>query len=628
MKRNYITLLSILLLSTTMLTAQSKATKKADKHYARFEYTSAIEAYLKVVEKKQGDSYVYKQLADSYYNVFNSAEAVKWYQKTIKDNPDAETHFRYAQMLKAQGKYEDANQQMALFASKNPSDSRAIAFKENPNYLPKLQDKKKLFDVTPLDISSDKSDFGPVLYKDGLYFTSARNSTRRTFKWTDEPYLDIYRANVNKDGSITNPEEVKGLNTQWHDGPVVFTADGNTAYLASETFNQKKGFEKDKESNSKFGNVSLYKITRLNGQWDSNNITPLPFSSIEYATSNPSLSADGKTLFFSSNMPGGMGGNDIWKVNINQDGTFGTPQNLGAKINTAGDESFPSILEDNKTLYFASSGHQGLGGYDVFMADLSKGTVPVNLGKPVNSEKDDFSFTFNTEKNMGFMASNRSGIDNLYKAIPVCGVSMNAFVADAKTGEPLQGASVSIIDAKKNVIATQETDANGTVNYYVECEKGYTLQVVKDGYEGTREDVAPSKGEQRDVKLAMQPIEVIITPPAIVLNEVFFEYDKSNITAEGAFELDKLVQVMNNNPAMEIMIKAHTDNRGEDKYNLKLSERRAQSTLEYVISKGINKERISAKGYGESEPKVACAENCTEEQHAENRRSEFLIVKK
>ena len=628
MKRNYITLLSILLLSTTMLTAQSKATKKADKHYARFEYTSAIEAYLKVVEKKQGDSYVYKQLADSYYNVFNSAEAVKWYQKTIKDNPDAETHFRYAQMLKAQGKYEDANQQMALFASKNPSDSRAIAFKENPNYLPKLQDKKKLFDVTPLDISSDKSDFGPVLYKDGLYFTSARNSTRRTFKWTDEPYLDIYRANVNKDGSITNPEEVKGLNTQWHDGPVVFTADGNTAYLASETFNQKKGFEKDKESNSKFGNVSLYKITKLNGQWDSNNITPLPFSSIEYATSNPSLSADGKTLFFSSNMPGGMGGNDIWKVNINQDGTFGTPQNLGAKINTAGDESFPSILEDNKTLYFASSGHQGLGGYDVFMADLSKGTVPVNLGKPVNSEKDDFSFTFNTEKNMGFMASNRSGIDNLYKAIPVCGVSVNALVTDAKTGEPLQGASVSIIDAKKNVIATQETDANGTVNYYVECEKGYTLQVVKDGYEGTREDVAPSKGEQRDVKLAMQPIEVIITPPAIVLNEVFFEYDKSNITAEGAFELDKLVQVMNAHPAMEIMIKAHTDNRGEDKYNLKLSERRAQSTLEYVISKGISKERISAKGYGESEPKVACAENCTEEQHAENRRSEFLIVKK
>lgn len=628
MKRNYITLLSILLLSTTMLTAQSKATKKADKHYARFEYTSAIEAYLKVVEKKQGDSYVYKQLADSYYNVFNSAEAVKWYQKTIKDNPDAETHFRYAQMLKAQGKYEDANQQMALFASKNPSDSRAIAFKENPNYLPKLQDKKKLFDVTPLDISSDKSDFGPVLYKDGLYFTSARNSTRRTFKWTDEPYLDIYRANVNKDGSITNPEEVKGLNTQWHDGPVVFTADGNTAYLASETFNQKKGFEKDKESNSKFGNVSLYKISKLNGQWDSNNITPLPFSSIEYATSNPSLSADGKTLFFSSNMPGGMGGNDIWKVKINQDGTFGTPENLGSKINTAGDESFPSILEDNKTLYFASSGHQGLGGYDVFMADLSKGTVPVNLGKPVNSEKDDFSFTFNTEKNMGFMASNRSGIDNLYKAIPVCGVSVNALVTDAKTGEPLQGASVSIIDAKKNVIATQETDANGTVNYYVECEKGYTLQVVKDGYEGTREDVAPSKGEQRDVKLAMQPIEVIITPPAIVLNEVFFEYDKSNITAEGAFELDKLVQVMNDNPAMEIMIKAHTDNRGEDKYNLKLSERRAKATLEYVISKGISKERISAKGYGESEPKVACAENCTEEQHAENRRSEFLIVKK
>lgn len=626
MRINYITLIGIMLFSTSLLTAQSKATKKADKYYARFEYTSAIAEYLKVVEKNQGDSYVYKQLADSYYNVFNSKEAIKWYSKAIKESPDAEAHFRYAQMLKAQGKYEDANQQMALFASKNPSDTRAVEFKTNPNYLPKLQDKKKLYDLTPLDISSDKSDFGPLFYKDGLYFASARNATRKTFKWTDEPYLDIYRANVNQDGTITNPEEVKGLNTPWHDGPVVFTADGKTAYLATETFNQSKGFEKDKETNSKVGNVSLYEAVMVNGQWEKS--IPLPFSSVEYATSNPSLSKDGMTLYFSSNMPGGMGGNDIWKVTINKDGSFGIPQNMGSKVNTPGNESFPFISEDNKTLYFASSGHLGFGGYDVFMVDLAKGSGAVNLGKPINSEKDDFSFTFNSEKNMGFLASNRSGIDNLYKAIPVCGVSVNAVVTDAKTGEPLQGASVSIIDAKKNVIATQETDGNGSVNYYVECEKGYTLQVVRDGYEGAREDVAPSKGETRDVKLAMQPIEVIVEPEVIVLREIFFEYDKSNITAEGAFELDKLVQVMTDNPEMVIMVKAHTDNRGEDKYNLRLSERRAKSTLEYVLSKGIDKDRISAKGYGESEPKVDCGENCTEEQYAENRRSEFLIIKK
>jgi outer membrane protein OmpA-like peptidoglycan-associated protein len=187
---------------------------------------------------------------------------------------------------------------------------------------------------------------------------------------------------------------------------------------------------------------------------------------------------------------------------------------------------------------------------------------------------------------------------------------------------------LSIIDANKNVIATQDTDANGTVNYYVECDKGYTLQVVRKGFEGARGDVKPSKGESREVAIAMQPIEVIVTPEVVILKDVFFEYDKSNITAEGAFELDKLVQVMNDNPEMEILVKAHTDNRGEDKYNLKLSERRAKATLEYVLSKGISKNRISAKGYGESEPKVECGENCTEEQHAENRRSEFLIVKK
>lgn len=615
-----------MIFSSTLLNAQNKDTKKADKFFTRFEYSAAIKEYNKLVEKNKADAYVHKQLADSYYHVFNSAEAAKWYKEAIKTNQDAETYFRYAQMLKAQGKYEEANKQMQTFASKMPSDPRAVAFKAEPNYLPKLQDKKKLYDINLLDMNSDKSDFGAILYKDGVYFASARNGARKTFKWTNEPYLDIYRASYNLDGTVTNPEEVKALNTKWHDGPVVFTQDGNTAYFASETFNQKKGFEKDKQSNSKFGQVSLYSAIMENGQWAK--ITPLPFTSNSYTTSNPALSADGKTLYFSSNMPGGKGGVDIWKVSINQDGSFGTPVNMGDKVNTAANESFPFMSQDNKTFYFASNGHAGFGGYDVFMIDLKNNSSASNLGKPINSEKDDFAFTFHVEKNVGFLSSNRGGVDNIYKAIPVCGVEVQTRILDAKTGAPIAAAKVSIVDDKKNVIATETTNNNGEVEYYVECNKGYAIQASMKAYDANSATIEPSKGDIRKIELKLQPIEVVIVEDKIVLNEIVFEFNQHNITEEGAKELDRLVEVMQKYPEMIVMVKAHTDNRGEDKYNMALSNKRAKSTIDYVISKGIDATRISGKGYGESEPKIDCKENCTEEEFTENRRSEFIIIKK
>ena len=234
----------------------------------------------------------------------------------------------------------------------------------------------------------------------------------------------------------------------------------------------------------------------------------------------------------------------------------------------------------------------------------------------------------NTEKNVGFLSSNRSGVDNIYLATPVCGVEVTTLVTDAETGALLSGAKVAIVDEKKNVIATETTAANGEVAYYVECNKAYTIQASKDGYESNTFAVAPSKGGTQKVDAALSPIDVIVTPTEIILKPIYFEYNKSNITQEGAFELDKLVQVMQNNPEMVIMAKSHTDNRGSDVYNLSLSDRRAKSTVQYIISKGISKDRISGKGMGETEPKADCKEACTEEQHASNRRSEFLIVKK
>jgi outer membrane protein OmpA-like peptidoglycan-associated protein/ribosomal protein L24E len=489
-----------------------------------------------------------------------------------------------------------------------------------------LLDKQKQYEVKALDLNSDKSDFGSFLQNNSLYFASARNGARKTYGWTDEPYLDIYKANYNLDGTITNAEPVTDVNSKWNDGPVTLSADGNTMYFASESFLE-KSFEKEKIDNKKLkiSQVNLFKASNINGKWS--NITVLPFCGSEYSTGNPFLSKDGKTLYFSSNMPGSLGGNDVWKVTVNQDGSFGTPENMGAKINTEGDESFPSVSEDNKIFYFASSGRQGFGGYDLFMYDMSKGES-VNMGKPVNSEKDDFAFSFNKEKNIGFLSSNRAGVDNIYLATPVCGVEVITIVTDAKTGAILANAKVAIVDEKKNVIATEMSNAKGEVTYYVECDKNYTVQASKDGYESNIFPVAGSKGPQKKVDAPLNPIDVIVTETEIVLKPIFFEFNKSNITQEGAFELDKLVQVMQNNQDMVIMAKSHTDNRGTDVYNLRLSDNRAKSTIQYIISKGISKDRIYGKGMGETEPKEDCKENCTEEQHAANRRSEFLIVKK
>ncbi|NHM07458.1 OmpA family protein [Flavobacterium sp. CYK-4] len=606
------------------LLAQNSVTQKADQYFNQYEYVSAAEAYLKLVENGKADGYVYKQLADSYFNMFNTTEAAKWYAKATQTKQDAETYYRYAQMLKANGKYEEANKQMQKFADQAPNDQRAKAFKENPNYVPKLFDLSKLYEVKTGSFNSDKSDFGALLNNNQLYFTSSRNNSRKDYGWNKEPFLDLYQADFNADQTIANVRNITELNSKYHDGPATLSADGNTMYFASDSFRE-SSFEKDSKNKLKLGRNNLFVTTKSGGSWGKP--VSLPFNSSEYSTSNPSLSRDGKTLYFSSNMPGSLGGVDIWKVAVNADGSYGKPENLGAKINTEGNESFPFIADDNTTLFYASSGKPGLGGLDIFQADLSKGSEAVNLGKPINTEKDDFAFTFDKSQNIGFLSSNRDGNDDIFEVHTICNVDVVTVVTNAKTGAILANANVSILDDKKNVIATQTSNDKGEVTYKVDCNKAYAIMAAKDGFESNSFEVAKSKGGTFNVSAPLQPIDVIVTETEIVLKPIFFEYNKSNITQEGAFELDKLVQVMKNNEKLVILAKAHTDNRGSDTYNLSLSDRRAKATAQYVISKGIAAHRISGKGMGETEPKIDCKENCTEEDHAANRRSEFLIVK-
>ena len=621
MKNIYI-LASALFLSTGLM-AQNKDTKEADKLYDRLEYVDAAKAYSKLVEKGKADGYVYKQLGDSYFNIFNTKEAATWYAKAVETSQDAETHFRYAQMLKAEGNIKGAEAQMEQFAKMEPNDARAKAFKNNPNYLTVLKSQSKQYDAIKSDVSSDKADFGAVLTNNNeVFFTSARNTARKASGMDDQPYLDLYKATRNADGTLSQATEVAELNTKWHDGPASISSDGNTIYYVSESFNESE-FQKNKEKKLKFGQIYLYKATKDGDKWS--NPKPLSINSVDYSLRNPSISKDGKTLYFSSDMAGGLGGEDIWKVSVDGE-TYGAPVNLGAYVNTEANESFPSIQDDN-ILFFSSNGRQGFGGYDVFKQNTNTDEKATNVGEPVNSLKDDFAFSYNLQKNVGYFSSNREGNDDIYQANAVCGVDATVVVKDAETGKLLSGANVSFISNKGVEKGNQVSNEIGETKFGVDCEQIASFNATRSGYENGSVSMEKSQNGPKSIVLNLMPIKPIITEREVILQPIYFEYNKSNITAQGAEELDKLVKVMNEYPNMVIDAKSHTDNRGADGYNLKLSDRRAKSTVQYIVSKGIAKNRITGSGMGETQPKVPCTE-CTEEEHAQNRRSEFLIIKK
>jgi len=623
--KKYTTILLLVLSSMTIM-AQNKQTIAADKLFERYEYAKAADAYKALVDSGIADSYIFMQLGESYYNMNKTSEAEKWYAQALLTQQDAETNYRYAQLLKSNGKYAESDKQMKVFGSMLPNDPRAKEFARNPDYLSRISSKEKLFDLNKLKINSEKSDFGAIHYNGTLYFASSRNESRKIDGWNSEPYLDLYQSIYNeKEASYSEPTLVSDLNSMYHEGPLTMTQDGKTLFFSSESFNDKL-FTKNSEKKIKYGQVNLYKARNDNGSWV--DIAPLPLNSSSYSVSNPSISSEGSTLYFSSNMPGTLGGLDIWKVAVYPDGSYGPAENLGSKINTSEDESFPFIAADG-LLYFSSKGLTGLGGYDVFSIDLSNNGTANNLGKPVNSEKDDFAFTFNKKNKLGYVSSNRDGRDQIYGAIPVVpnGI-INAIVTNADTDAPLSNARITISANDSNIVDKQLTTDKGLVTYSAKNNLTYLVEVNKDGFVSQSFPVTVINGDTFKVVAKLEPVDVVVTETEIILKDIYFENNRSGITKQAAEELDKLAYVLSQNKDLVIFVKSHTDIRGKDDYNMDLSQRRANATVAYIISKGINEDQISGKGFGESELKVNCNPKCTEEEHALNRRSEFLIVKK
>ncbi len=629
MKKIY-TILLLIAVSTTIVSAQNSKTKKADNLYDRLAYTDAAQAYQKVLKRGTTDVYVFERLANCYYFINDTKKAEMYYKRVAKSkdaNPEA--IYNYAQTLKANGKFSDYNTWMKNFAKLSPNDTRVKEFMKNPNYIPKIMDDMARYTATNMeDINSEYADFGGIVYGKDFYFASGRNTSRKTYQWNEEPYLEIYKA-TNVGGTMKNAELLNGdVNTKYHESNAVISADGKRMY-----FDRNDYFEGDYDkSASGINQINLYYAENIDGKgWSA--VVSAPFNNNEYSTGHPALSQDGNTLYFVSDMPGGKGGSDIYMVAINSDGSLGTPKRLGDNINTEGKELFP-YLDSNGTLYFSSNGHMGIGGLDVFYAEAQGDGfgVVTNLGKGVNSSADDFGYKYDPTSQSGYVSSNREGgmgSDDIYmvEAVEIpCEVTIAVLVINENTNAAVAGARVDLYDTMGNKLSTKTSNVDGMVSFKAACDQAHEVQGVLADFESNASKVAPANDQKVSATIALKPIEEIIVEDQIVLNPILFDLDKSNIKAQAAFELDKVVAVMNKYPEMVIAVGAHTDSRATDAYNLSLSEARAQSTVQYIISKGISGKRISGKGYGETQPKVSCGNNCSEAEHQLNRRSEFTIV--
>lgn len=624
--------------------AQKATLTKAEKEYDRYAYVDAIDNYEKVAEKGFQDEKMFQKLGDAYYFKAELPQALKWYNQlfSIYPNQEPEYFYRYSQALKSSGDYTKADQMLEQFILKTNNDKRGGLFSTNRNYLEEIKANSGRFQVVDADVNSEFSEYGSSILGTKLIFASARDTggvSKKVFKWTNKSFTNLYWAEIKPDGGMGKPERFeRKINSKFNESTPVFTQDGKTMYFTRNNFLEgKRGRDANKNTLLK-----LYKATLNNdGQWS--DVLELPFNSDSYSVAHPALSIDEKTLYFASDMSGTFGQSDLFKVKINNDGTYGTPENLGPEINTEGRETFPFVSGDNE-LYFASDGRPGLGGLDVFVAkieeDSSFSTIQ-NVGEPINSKQDDFAYIINSKNRNGFFSSNRDGgkgFDDIYRFVEdkklICDQSLSGLVTDLDSGELLIGAKVSLFDTNFKPLQVIQTDANGRYSFSVDCAKNYYIRGEKEDYQ-TKEELLRTKmfSGNKDFSVVlerrMKPITVG-TDLAKTLNFpiIYFDYDKSFIRKDASYELAKVVAVMQQFPDLKIEVRSHTDSRKSAKYNDKLSDKRAKATVAWLVENGINSVRLISKGYGESQLVNGCADGvkCSEDEHQANRRSEFIIV--
>lgn len=630
---------------TSLAFSQQKKINKANEEYDNYAYIDAIKIYEKVAEKGYEDAEMFKKLGNAYYFNAELESANKWYEKlfSLTSEVEPEYYFRYSQCLKNVGNYTLANEYLDKFA-KATSDSRGERYLENKNYLGDIKDMSGRYKIENADINSQYSDYGGSFYEDQFVFTTTRDTggvSKIQHTWTNQAFSNIYSATLTSEGLLVDPESFSSeINSKFHESSAVFTKDGNTVYFTRNNYlNGKRRTNKEEVILLK-----LYKAEKVNGKWT--NVSELPFNSNEYNTAHPALSPDDKTLYFASDMPGSKGMSDIFKVSINDDGTFGTPENLGDDVNTEGRETFPYVSEKNE-FYLASDGHLGLGGLDVFVFKINDDgshSEIINLGSPLNSPFDDFAYIIDQESRVGFFSSNRDGglgYDDIYKFKEEISLPFNSkqtlegSVLEEETLEVIPNASVVIFDENMNQIAETFTDENGNYNFTdLKGNTKYYVRVQSKDFETKEFDVITDKGNGKtfiETPFSRKVQKVTVgsdLAKTFKIEIIYFDLDKSNIRPDAAKDLAKIVEVLKENPTMKIEIRSHTDSRQTEAYNLKLSNRRASSTAKWMMKNGIDSSRLTWNGYGESQLVNKCSDgvDCTEEEHQANRRSEFVIT--
>lgn len=622
--------------------SQDRKVAKATKDFDKMEYVNAQKIYLAVAEKGYGSEELFTKLAESYYFNAQYDAAVKWYARLFELAPSPEktiSKLRYSQALKATGEnkqaenyYESYREDVGETANLKPAIDYANLIEQNSGRY-QIQTVAGLY-------GDDKISFGHTKKDDALVFSSTENQKptflNRKSGWDGLSYLSLYTVNLDSTNQTTGKaQKLKGnLNSVYHESSAVYTKDLNTMYFTRSNNTAKKSKDDTK--------LKIYRTQKKDNKWT----VPeeLNFNSDHYTSAHPALSPDEKTLYFSSDRPGGFGESDLYRVSINKDGTLGTPENLGAKINTPGKETFPFIDADNG-LYFSSDGHFGLGGLDVFYIKIEEnkqyGNL-LNVGAPINSYADDFAFGI--EKDKGFISSNRSKdigafvYDNIYTFVetqPITDVYkaiIEGVVTDKQTNKPLNNASIVIKDSENNQYAIVETDENGYYKVEINRYEIYTIIASKENYDTDDKQSKASVATQK-IDFELQQNEIALVPGvdlAKVLNIpiIYFDFDKSNIRKDAQVDLEKVLIVLQEHENLRINIRSHTDSRGNSNYNQSLSQRRAVSTMNYLVSKGIDSRRLTFEGLGESELVNNCGDNeqCSEVEHQENRRSEFIVI--
>jgi len=713
-----IIVLAMICFSMANIFAQSK---QADKKYNKMAYSDAIPLYQRFLRKDSTNAEAWEKLANSCRLTNDSKGAEKAYAKTVALNRvTADNYFYYAQALMQNENYTKAKAVLTSFQSASPADERAKNLLLGISELDAYKAMIGVYTVAKVGVNSKDSDFGPTVYGDGIVFTSNRSLTEWVgfaHSWTGKQFYRLYKS-TGTDQNLSEPTFfASSKQTKYHDGPVCFNSAGTQMIFTRNNIEDGKVKKDEKD------------VTRLKlftSQWNGSEWgidVPFPYNSDSYSCAHPTLSIDNKTLFFSSDMPGGKGGMDLWKCEWNGNG-WGTLQNLGQTINTKGNEVFPTIGADG-SLYFASNAHPGMGGLDNFVSKPSgtEFSKPENLGSPINTSDDDFAIALKADGNSGYFSSNRKAQgedDDIYYFTKKC-TNTNVLIVDEETGEPLKEAQVKVFEngVERNAVTTDET---GKFNMCLNPMSNYEFVAKKDEYKEnksslTKSQVAAAAESGTEVKLPLKKVPAIVASVAgrvfnqddktsvvgnavalvnkttgeiistttdqngnykfenialntawevktskkdcgedlekfstsgitssktitidlpllckgdiIQIENIYYDYNKFNIRPDAAVELDKVVTLLNKYPTMEIELRSHTDARGKDDYNAKLSNNRAKSAVEYIISEGIIKSRLIAKGYGESELLNRCKNGieCDDKEHEQNRRTEFKILK-